>query len=192
MNQQNAYVAISRAKESATVYTDSREKLAEQIGRESGQKETARSGEQRAQQNNTRDDRAERRVQEAEERLERYERSPGTPGGFSNRAAALDYAKRELDAARHARDRAHEAAASRGLRENAERDRPAPGDKQQPKQPAQQPRQQIDTRDHETRQRDAELARAALRTSGRYPQPAKINRDIDRGKARYEYDSRGE
>jgi hypothetical protein len=39
---------------------------------------------------------------------------------------------------------------------------------------------------------DAALARAALRTSGRYPPAAKINRDIDRGKARYEYDSRGE
>jgi hypothetical protein len=127
--------------------------------------------------------RAEKRVAEAEDRLERYQRNPGTPGGYSNRAAALDYARRELDEARHARDRAYEAAAARGMR--AERDRPAPGDKQQP-------RQQIDTRDYETRQRDAALARAALNTSGRYPQPAKINKDIDRGKARYEYDSKGE
>ena len=39
--QQNVYVALSRAKETAVVYTDSRERLAEQIGRESGQKETA-------------------------------------------------------------------------------------------------------------------------------------------------------
>lgn len=39
--QQNVYVSLSRAKENAVVYTDSRERLAEQIGRESGQKETA-------------------------------------------------------------------------------------------------------------------------------------------------------
>jgi hypothetical protein len=133
-------------------------------------------------------ERAEKRVAEAEERLERYQRNPGTPGGFSSRAAALDYAKRELDDAKHARDRAQEAAASRGLKKDAERDRTAQH-KPQPKQP---PRQQIETRDYQTRQRDAELARAALNTSGRYPTPSKINKDIDRGKARYEYDSRGE
>lgn len=40
-NQQNAYVALSRATDNAVVYTDSREKLADQIERESGQKETA-------------------------------------------------------------------------------------------------------------------------------------------------------
>ncbi len=40
-NQQNAYVALSRATDNAKVYTDSRERLAEQIERESGQKETA-------------------------------------------------------------------------------------------------------------------------------------------------------
>lgn len=40
-NQQSAYVALSRATDNAMVYTDSRERLAEQIARESGQKETA-------------------------------------------------------------------------------------------------------------------------------------------------------
>lgn len=40
-NQQNAYVALSRATDRATVYTDSRDALAAQIDRESGQKETA-------------------------------------------------------------------------------------------------------------------------------------------------------
>lgn len=40
-NQQNAYVALSRATDNATIYTDSRERLAEQIERESGQKETS-------------------------------------------------------------------------------------------------------------------------------------------------------
>lgn len=39
--QQNAYVALSRATDGARIYTDSRERLAEQLGRESGQKETA-------------------------------------------------------------------------------------------------------------------------------------------------------
>lgn len=40
-NQQNMYVGLSRATDNAVVYTDSRERLAEQIERESGQKETA-------------------------------------------------------------------------------------------------------------------------------------------------------
>jgi hypothetical protein len=55
-----------------------------------------------------------------------------------------------------------------------------------------QQRRAIDTRDLQTRKRDAALARAALNTRGSYPQPAKINRDIDKRRARYEYDSRGE
>ena len=42
-NQQNMYVALSRATTTARVYTDNRERLAEQVGRESGQKETALS-----------------------------------------------------------------------------------------------------------------------------------------------------
>lgn len=42
-SQQNMYVALSRATDNAKVYTDSREKLAEQIERETGQKETALS-----------------------------------------------------------------------------------------------------------------------------------------------------
>ena len=40
-DQQRAYVALSRAKETAIVHTDSKEKLAEQIERHSGRKETA-------------------------------------------------------------------------------------------------------------------------------------------------------
>lgn len=39
--QQNAYVALSRATDNARIYTDSRERLAEQLGRETGEKETA-------------------------------------------------------------------------------------------------------------------------------------------------------
>jgi Ti-type conjugative transfer relaxase TraA len=203
-----SYVAASRHRESMTYHhtTQQRDELQHEMSRVrdkdsstdykrdddyvrfervDNEQRDARPGDKRDEQ---RDDieRAEKRVREAEERLERYQSNPGTPGGFSNRDAALIYAKRELDDARIARDRAFEAAASRGLRESAERDRPA--DKPQP---AQQPRQ-IDTRDYETRQRDAALARAALNTSGRYPQPAKINRDIDKGRAKYEYDSRGE
>jgi hypothetical protein len=40
-NQQNMYVALSRATDDARIYTDNREALAQQIERESGQKETA-------------------------------------------------------------------------------------------------------------------------------------------------------
>jgi Ti-type conjugative transfer relaxase TraA len=153
----------------------------------------SRAGKQPEQRDEQEIERAEKRVAEAEARLERYERSPGTPGGYSSRDAAIDYARRELDDARTARDRAYEVAAARGLREAAERDRTAQHkpQPQQPQQPKQQPRQ-IDTRDYETRQKDAALAKAALNTSGRYPQPSKINRDIDKGRARYEYDSKGE
>lgn len=39
--QQNSYVALSRATDNAVIYTDNRERLAEQIERETGQKETA-------------------------------------------------------------------------------------------------------------------------------------------------------
>lgn len=49
-NQQNAYVALSRATETAIVYTDNRDKLVEQIDRESGQKETALEQKNREQQ----------------------------------------------------------------------------------------------------------------------------------------------
>lgn len=50
-------------------------------------------------------------------------------------------------------------------------------------------------RDHRTaaqRQRDAELAQAALATRGKMPAPARINRDIERGRARWAYASTGE
>ena len=40
-NQQTLYVAVSRARDGATVVTDDQQALGAQIGRESGQKETA-------------------------------------------------------------------------------------------------------------------------------------------------------
>lgn len=50
-----------------------------------------------------------------------------------------------------------------------------------------------DTRgDDKQREHDADLTRAALRTGGKMPQAAKINRDIEKGRARYEFDSKGE
>ncbi|MDA8256593.1 MAG: relaxase domain-containing protein [Betaproteobacteria bacterium] len=49
-----------------------------------------------------------------------------------------------------------------------------------------------DSRTGDERQRDADLARRALGTQGRMPPPAKIGRDIERGKARWEFDSQGE
>jgi Ti-type conjugative transfer relaxase TraA len=96
---------------------------------------------------------------------------PARPGGRDD--AASEQPKREPAAEAAERDRTADKP-----RELAERDR-------------EQPRA-IDTRDYATRQRDAELAQAALNTRGRYPPAAKINRDIDKGRARYEYDSRGE
>lgn len=59
--------------------------------------------------------------------------------------------------------------------------------------PARQPdAPKIDSRTDEERSRDADLASRALATKGRMPTPAKINKDVERGKARIEYDSRGE
>lgn len=49
-----------------------------------------------------------------------------------------------------------------------------------------------DTRTPDQRERDADLARAALKTGGTMPQAAKINRDIEKGRASWEFDSRGE
>lgn len=49
-----------------------------------------------------------------------------------------------------------------------------------------------DRRTGEERRRDGELAARALATKGRMPAPAKINRNIEKGKARWEFDSRGE
>ena len=52
--------------------------------------------------------------------------------------------------------------------------------------------QKIDVREWQTRQRDATLARAALQTYGTMPPPARVNRDIEKGRARFEFDSTGE
>lgn len=52
--------------------------------------------------------------------------------------------------------------------------------------------QQPDTRTADERRHDADLARRALATKGKMPPPAKISRDIEKGKARWEFDSRGE
>lgn len=52
--------------------------------------------------------------------------------------------------------------------------------------------QKIDAREWQTRQRDARLARAALQTYGTMPPPAKVNKDIERGRARFEFDSTGD
>ncbi|ACM33030.1 MobF family relaxase [[Acidovorax] ebreus] len=60
-------------------------------------------------------------------------------------------------------------------------------------QQAQQPRELIrDRRTPEQREHDADLARAALKTGGTMPQAAKINRDIEKGRARWEYNSQGD
>lgn len=48
------------------------------------------------------------------------------------------------------------------------------------------------SRTTDERRRDAELARRALETKGDMPAPAKINHDIEKGKARWQYDSQGE
>lgn len=53
-------------------------------------------------------------------------------------------------------------------------------------------RRTLDTRTSDERRHDADLARRALDTKGKMPTPAKISRDIEKGKARWEYDSRGE
>lgn len=83
------------------------------------------------------------------------------------------------------------------------RDPPPPGpqDSRQPGQQQEQGNRQDDRqpdaplpdrRTGDERRRDGELAAAALRTKGPMPQPAKIAKDIEKGKARWEFDSRGE
>lgn len=53
-------------------------------------------------------------------------------------------------------------------------------------------RRPLDTRAQADRQQDADLARAALRTAGPMPQPAKVNRDIEKRRAQWQYDSQGD
>lgn len=52
--------------------------------------------------------------------------------------------------------------------------------------------QKPDRRSHAERVGDANLARSALDTKGKMPTPAKIAKDIERGKASYKFDSQGE
>lgn len=65
-------------------------------------------------------------------------------------------------------------------------------DRQTETQPERQPAKQPDRRTGEERRRDGELAARALKTKGQIPQPAKIAKDIEKGKAKWEFDSRGE
>ncbi|MBO1249431.1 relaxase domain-containing protein [Comamonas denitrificans] len=52
--------------------------------------------------------------------------------------------------------------------------------------------QKPDRRSHTERTKDAQLARSALDTKGKMPTPAKIAKDIEKGKASYKFDSQGE
>ncbi len=52
--------------------------------------------------------------------------------------------------------------------------------------------QKPDRRSHAERVNDANLARSALDTKGKMPTPAKIAKDIEKGRASYKFDSQGE
>ncbi len=52
--------------------------------------------------------------------------------------------------------------------------------------------QKPDRRSHTERTKDAQLASAALDTKGKMPTPAKVAKDIEKGKASYKFDSQGE
>lgn len=151
MNQQNAYVAISRAKDSATIYTDSREKLAQQIERETGQKETALKGGERPQPEKQADRQADKQPEHQPDRQDdsQTDRQPDRQ-----------------------RDPEHQ---------------PQPGDRA-PTPAGKAP----DHRTGEERRHDGELAAKALKTKGQIPQPAKIAGAIEKGKAKWEFDSKGE
>lgn len=238
MTQQNAYVAISRAKESATIYTDNREKLAEQIGRETGQKETAlKSGEK--QDEKQADKQAERQqgekgTKEADKEAGKEEGKEG--GKEADKQADHQDAKEagkeetkedrkeakcepEMQEAKEAdRQGEKEADKEKGKEEGKEAEpqpdnpdsketdkeaggsleqeqtaadvpehMPQPGDRE-PTSPGEKP----DLRTDEERRRDGELAAAALRTKGEMPTPAKISKDIEKGKASWKFDSKGE
>lgn len=79
-------------------------------------------------------------------------------------------------------------------------DRPRFTRADQPRQPAAQPAAQAPTTlgkapDHRTgeeRRHDGELAAKALKTKGQIPQPAKIAGAIEKGRAKWEFDSKGE
>lgn len=91
----------------------------------------------------------------------------------------LDEARAELQAAersgdQQAKDRAEERYANAALRAAAH------------------DRRSLDRRTGDEKRRDGELASRALKTKGQMPQPAKIAKDIEKGKARWEFDSKGE
>lgn len=65
-------------------------------------------------------------------------------------------------------------------------------ERQPERQAEHQPAPQPDTRTANERRRDADLAARALATKGKMPPPAKIAKDIEKGKARWEFDSKGE
>jgi Ti-type conjugative transfer relaxase TraA len=73
-------------------------------------------------------------------------------------------------------------------------DRPGPDGPQQPPAAAAARTEQrfVPVRDPAAQARDRELARAALRTGGEMPDAKRIKRDIERGKACWEYSSNGE
>lgn len=91
----------------------------------------------------------------------------------------LDDARAELKAAerggdQQTKDRAEERYANAALRAAAH------------------DRRSLDNRTNEERRRDGELAAKALKTKGQMPQPAKIAKDIEKGRAKWEFDSKGE
>lgn len=91
----------------------------------------------------------------------------------------LDEARAELQAAERsgderAKDRAEERYANAALRSVAH------------------DRRSLDHRTGDEKRRDGELAAKALKTKGQMPQPAKIAKDIEKGRAKWEFDSKGE
>lgn len=114
-------------------------------------------------------------------------------------------ARRELESARQALDRAPDGDArdraserfteayyrvqAHERREEAKGSKVAKDDRQHDHQPA---APLPDRRTGDEKRRDGELAAAALKTKGQMPPPAKIAKDIEKGKARWEFDSKGE
>jgi len=176
-----SYVAASRHRESMTYHHTSaqRDELNQQMSR-ARDKDSASDYKQAAQDNRPRFV----PVHQPDRQQPASASTPAsTPGQKSAERAALekevDEARAQMKAAdragdRQARDRAEERYANAALMAAAldRRDR--------------------DRRTGEEKRRDGELAARALATKGQMPQPAKIARDIEKGKARWEFDSRGE
>lgn len=187
MSQQALYVMISRAKEFAKFYTDSREKLAKQIEKESGQKETAlKSGDKPRQQDSK--ERPDGKRPGGDREQDKAGKDEAREKPEADKAGKEQPADREADKANPDKaDKTRDPEDRQRERDAADERRPQPGDRE----PARQG-EQPDRRTDEERRRDGELAAAALKTKGPMPQPAKINRDIEKGKAKWEYDSQGE